>query len=172
MKKKNRIGIVLIIICLATLMGYRTMVRARTDSAAPEILMEEQMLEISALEPRSALLRGITARDDRDGDVTASLVVESVRLIRGDGTATVSYAAFDAAGNVAKAQREVRFTDYESPKFSLDQPLLFSQTRSYDVMSLISAQDMLDGDISHRIRATALEQVSTGYAEPMTSSSG
>ena len=40
-----------------------------------------------------------------DGDVTASLVVERVNLTDSDGSISVSYAAFDSAGNVAKVKR-------------------------------------------------------------------
>ena len=164
MKKRDWISIGLIIACMAVLLGYRALARIRADHTPPEIHVEQTLLELSALEPRSALLQGVTARDKRDGDVTASLVVESVRMLRGDGTITVTYAAFDKAGNVAKQTREVRFFDYESPRFSLSRPLMFSQTSSYDVLSIISASDILDGDISHRIRATVLDEVETGYA--------
>lgn len=164
MKKRNWISLLLIILCVGVLTGYRAMARIRKDVTPPAITVPDQILELSALEPRSALLQGVSARDKADGDVTASLVVESVRLMHADGTAAVTYAAFDKAGNVAKAQREVRFNDYESPHFSLSQPLLFSQTSSYNVLDIISAEDMLDGDISHRIRATVLDEVSSGYA--------
>ena len=164
MKKQNWISLVLIVICVGVLFGYRAMARIRADYTPPEIHMEDTLLELSALEPRSTLLQGVTARDKRDGDVTASLVVESVRMLRSDGTVTVTYAAFDKAGNVAKQSREVRFTDYRSPRFSLSKPLMFSQTSSYDVLNIIGAEDMLDGDISHRIRATVLDEVETGYA--------
>lgn len=163
MKKKNWISILLILVCLALLLGYRGAMRLGTDNTAPEITIEEQSLALSALEPRSALLQGVTARDKADGDVTDSLVVESVRLLRSDGTVTVTYAAFDKAGNVAKTQREVLFTDYESPRFSLERPLMFAQTMSYDILSLVYAEDMLDGNISHRIRATVLEEIPDGY---------
>lgn len=163
MKKKNWISLLLIVLCLGILLGYRELDRIRTDSKAPVITVEEKPLELSALEPRSALLQGVTAADDRDGDVTASLVVESVRLLRGDGTVTVSYAAFDRAGNVAKVQREVRYTDYVRPRFSLSQPLVFTQ-RNYELLEMVSVQDLLDGDISHWIRATALEDAEVGYS--------
>lgn len=163
MKKKDWISIILIILCVAALLGYRAVARLTKDVTPPVISVEEQLLEISALEPRTALLQGISAQDKADGDVTASLVVESVRLLRADGTATVTYAAFDKAGNVSKAEREVRFSDYRSPRFSLSRPLLFTQTSSYDVLSIITAEDMLDGDITHRIRATVLDEVPTGY---------
>ena len=163
MKKKDWFCLVLAALCLGVLMCYRTMVSLRADNTAPEIILEDRLLEISALDPREALLQGVTAKDDRDGDVTDSVVVESVRLLDRDGTVTVTYAAFDSARNVSKKTREVRYSDYESPRFSLSQPLLFTQ-KSNDLLSLITAQDMVDGDISNRIRATALEEVTTGYS--------
>lgn len=164
MKKRDWISIVLIILCVAALLGYRAVARIRADLTPPVITVDDQLLEISVLEPRSVLLQGVSARDNVDGDVTSSLVVEGVRLVRTDGTASVTYAAFDKSGNVSKIQREVRFNDYESPKFALSQPLMFSQTSTYDVLSIITAEDMLDGDITHRIRATVLDEVPTGYA--------
>lgn len=164
MKKQNWISLVLIILCVGLLFGYRALARIRADHTPPEIHGDQTLLELSVLEPRSALLQGVTASDKRDGDVTASLVVESVRLLRSDGTVTVTYAAFDRAGNVGKYSREVRFTDYCSPRFSLSQPLLFSKASSYDVLNVIGASDMLDGDISHRIRATVLDEVDESYA--------
>lgn len=164
MKKLNWISLLLIILFVAALAGYRTVGRLRSDTKAPVITGDDQLLELSSGEPRSALLQGVSASDDTDGDVTDTLVVESVRLLRSDGTVTVTYAAFDAAGNVAKTSREVRFTDYESPRFSLSRPLLFTHNNSYDILSIIQAEDMLDGNISHRIRATVLDEVSDGYA--------
>lgn len=164
MKKLNWISLLLIVLFVAALAGYRTVGRLRSDTKAPVITVDDQLLELSSGEPRSALLQGVSASDDTDGDVTDTLVVESVRLLRSDGTVTVTYAAFDAAGNVAKTSREVRFTDYESPRFSLSRPLLFTHNNSYDILSIIQAEDMLDGNISHRIRATVLDEVSDGYA--------
>lgn len=164
MKKQNWISLMLIILFIAALTGYRTVGRLRSDNKAPVIAMDGQPLELSSGEPRSALLQGVSASDNIDGDVTDTLVVESVRLMHSDGTVNVTYAAFDASGNVAKASREVRFNDYESPKFSLSRPLLFTQNNSYDILSIIQAEDMLDGNISHRIRATVLDEVSAGYA--------
>ncbi len=163
MKKKSWISLLLIMLCLGVLLCYQAVDRFCTDRKAPVITVEENLLEISVQEPRTALLQGVTARDDKDGDVTASVVVESVCLLRDDGTVAVTYAAFDKAGNVAKTQREVRFSDYECPRFSLSQPLVFAN-RNYDLLSIISARDILDGDITHRIRATALEEVTSGYS--------
>ena len=162
MKKKDWICLALAAVCLGILTGYRTLINLRADNKSPEILIADQLLEISALDSREALLQGVTARDDTDGDVTDSLVVESVRLLRQDGTVTVTYAAFDSARNVSKKTREVLYSDYESPRFALKQPLMFSQ-KNYDLLSLITARDMLDGDITGRIRATALDEISSDF---------
>ena len=158
MKKKTNILLaVLILLCAAGFTGYRMLQSIRTDSNAPQIHLSGTAPEVSVTAPAEALLQGITATDREDGDVTGSLVVESVRILDKDGRISVSYAAFDKAGNVAKAQQEARYTDYESPRFSLSAPLLYRYGTSFDVLSTMEATDMLDGDIQHRIRATVLD---------------
>lgn len=160
MKKRKWLYLLLIIFCLLVFGAYRAIDRVSTDTEAPKISMNSELLQVSVQDPKSALLRGMSANDSNDGDVTASLVVESMRLLDQDGTIMVTYAAFDSAGNVAKAQREVQYTDYESPKFSLSAPLIFTQNSNFDVLSVIGAQDVIDGDIQHRIRATSLDETS------------
>ncbi len=159
MKRRNWICLILIVGCLAVFFGYRSVTQLASDHVAPEIFMEES-LELSVNDPQSVLLQGVTARDDRDGDVTDSLLVEKVKLVDKSGKMRVTYAAFDSAGNVAKAAREVQYTDYHSPRFSLSAPLLFTQYSSVDVLSLLTVEDLLDGDISHRARATLLDNTS------------
>ena len=111
MKKRNWLLLLLIVLCLATFFGYRKIDQLRTDTRAPQIHIDEQPLEASVRDDKSALLAGVTASDNVDGDVTASLVVERVNLTDSDGSISVSYGAFDSAGNVAKAKREGRYTD-------------------------------------------------------------
>lgn len=158
MKKRTWISIVLLALCLAVFFGYRAVKRLRVDTIAPTINMSAGVQQVSVKDTASALLQGITATDDVDGDVTASLVVERIRLLDSDGNASVSYAAFDRAGNVAKASRQVQYSDYEAPKFSLDRPLLFAQGASLNVLDRIRATDVFDGDITRRIRATSLAE--------------
>lgn len=96
----------------------------------------------------------MTATDAHDGDVTSSLLVEFVRGIVADQRFTVTYAAFDAAGNAAKAQRTVRYTDYTNPRYSLSAPLIFRAGSTPDVFSVLGAEDVFDGDLSDRIKGT------------------
>lgn len=158
MKKRDLICLVLIAATIAVFLGYQSVARLSEDHNAPQISVGQELLELSIQESRAALLQGVTAHDKRDGDVTASLVVENVRLTDSDGTADVTYAAFDKAGNVAKLNRQIRYIDYESPRFILDAPLMTPQGVAYDVLSYIEAEDQLDGNITHRIRATALSE--------------
>ena len=155
MKKRNWLLLLLIALCLAAFFGYREYDQLHTDTRAPKIYLDEQPLEVSVEDDRSALLTGVTASDNVDGDVTDSLVVESVNLLDSDGAISVGYAAFDSAGNVAKATREGRYVDYESPRFTLSAPLIYTLDRSFDVLGTVGAVDVIDGDIQHRVRATA-----------------
>lgn len=157
MKRKNWVPLLLILISLVVFAGYRQYDAWKTDIKAPEIsISDAQMLEISVAAPKSALLQGVTAQDRRDGDVTGKLVVERMQLINADGLIEVGYAVADSSGNVAKAVRKVQYTDYEGPKFSLECPLVFEEHENIDIMDAVLASDVLDGDVQHRIRATAM----------------
>ena len=158
MKKRTWFSFALVVLCLAVFFGYRAVKRLGADTKAPQINMSAGADRISVQATADILLQGITAEDETDGDVTASLVVERVRLLDSDGNAVVNYAAFDRAGNVAKANRQVKYSDYESPRFSLERPLLFAQNASLNVLDCIRATDVFDGNITRRIRATFLTE--------------
>lgn len=148
----------LILVCSVAFLLFLRGQSLGTDRRPPAITFAEETPELSARDPREALLQGVTATDDRDGDVTDSLVVADIRLLTKDGTARVTYAAFDAAGNVTKASRNVKFTDYRSPRLSLTTGLTFNQNTKFDLFSIVKAEDMLDGDISHRVRIMSLDE--------------
>lgn len=156
--KRNLFYLALTLICAGVFALYLFVDGSRTDTQPPTISFSGEVLELSALEPKDAFLQGVTATDDVDGDVTDSVVVDSVQLAGTDGSIQVTYAAFDDAGNVTKAVRKARFTDYESPKFSLSKSLTFAYNSGFDIFALVQAQDMLDGDISHRVRITSLDE--------------
>ena len=160
LKKRDLLCLCVTALCLILLVGYRSVDALYSDTTKPVISFDTESLTLSVQDDRAILLQGVTASDDTDGDVTASLLIENIRLNSSDGLADVSYAAFDSAGNIAKVTREVRYSDYKRPTFTLLSPLLFSQNSNYDVLDVISATDVLDGNIQHRIRATMLSQFS------------
>lgn len=175
-KKTAWILPVILVISVLGLCTYKITDYLNTDKEAPEILMDESEIAVSVEDSESALLQGITARDNVDGDVTDSLVIESIYGVSEDQEATVSpvqdsfttlpidirqnysvtvtYAAFDQAGNVSKAERRVYYTDYEGPKITISAPLIFEYGSGFDVMSCVGAKDAVDGDISHLVKAT------------------
>ena len=157
-KKTNILLIALIGLCVAAFVGYRTLDRIRSDTKPPQITIGSDALQVSVNDPADTLLAGVSATDNKDGNVTDSLVVESIQLLDGTGRLSVSYAAFDKAGNVAKATREAVYTDYVRPQFTLNQPLLFRYGITFDVLNIIGATDTRDGNIQHRIRATSLDE--------------
>lgn len=161
MKKRQWIYVVLIALCCGAFVGYRMLDAFRTDTKAPEITFSGP-LSISVSDGEEALFQGVSAKDDRDGDVTDLVVVESITMADTSQPAQVVYAAFDNAGNVTKAERELTYTDYVSPRFGLSAPLLYPSGSTFDVLSRVHATDVLEGDISRRVRATAMSDTSIG----------
>lgn len=141
-----------VLLCLAGTFLYTALFIWPDDTTPPVISMASEELAVSVQDDAAALLSGVTAVDDRDGDVTADILVQGVSGISGD-TVTVTYAAFDAAGNVSKATRTLRYTDYQPPRFSQKDALVFPSGAASDVLDWISAVDVIDGDISSQIKA-------------------
>lgn len=120
--------------------------------------MDQPELTLSVQDDQQTLLQGVSAQDARDGDVTASLVVESVRGMVSEKKFTVTYAAFDRAGNVAKAQRTVHYEDYTSPHFVLTAPLIFRASTVLNIFNVVSAEDVFDGTIKDRVKGSLVSE--------------
>lgn len=148
----QRILWILLILAIA-LFGlgyYRT--RMMRDTEGPVITVEEETIVVSVTDSEESLLRGIRAYDRKDGDVSASLVVQGMSNFIEKGRRQITVAAFDQDNNVAKATREIRYHDYVSPRFSLTQPLSFAiGTQESSIIKCFRAQDSLDGDLSEDI---------------------
>lgn len=154
MKRINMILMAVLAAAVGLFGAYQLWIHNSLDTVGPVITVDEALLEISVTDPEDALLQGIRAVDECDGDVTASLLVERVYGITEDNLTTVTYAAFDKAGNVTKVQRQVRYTDYESPRFELFGSLSFPGNSGFDLLDYVGATDVLEGDIRRRVRAT------------------
>lgn len=122
------------------------------DTQGPEIVMDSDRVEISVGAGDESILAGVTAQDSKDGDVTDSLVVESLSNFVGDGERIASIAAFDSDNHVTKTTRTVCYTDYTAPVFALTAPFSFPVGTDVGVITgALTATDCLDGDITHRI---------------------
>ena len=128
------------------------------DREPPTITVETDTVEISVHDGQNALLKGVSATDDKDGDITADIMVENVSNITENCSATVTYAVYDSAGNVAKASRTVLYTDYASPKIGQSERLVFAANTSPDVLGFMTAECVIDGDISRRVKGTLVSE--------------
>lgn len=154
MKRRYILLAIVMAAAIALFGAYQILTLKLKDTKPPVISVDEQILEISVEDEKDVLMTGITAMDDRDGDVTASLLVESIYGITEDHVTTVTYAAFDRAGNVSKIQRKVRYSDYREPRFELTDSLCFPFNSGFDLLDYVGANDVLEGDIRRRVRAT------------------
>jgi hypothetical protein len=150
-----------LIVSILVFIGYIQITNMRTDTTAPVIEMETSEIAVSVKDPEPALLQGISAYDAQDGDVFHSVIIESIYGMTEDHRATVTYAAFDKAGNVAKAQRQVHYTDYRSPRFTLSAAPVFEFGDNFDIMEIVGADDVIEGNIQRRVKATIMSKTTT-----------
>lgn len=125
------------------------------DTTCPTIQVEPDTLNVSIKDGTDKLMQGVTAYDAKDGDLTDSVLIESISSFSEDGTCTVTYAVADADDHVAKNTRRITYTDYTSPRFVLNQALVVPVGTILRVNTLIGAEDCIDGDISDKILLTA-----------------
>lgn len=133
--------------------GITVKARMEADNVPPVITADAEEITVSVNATEEDLLQGVHAEDDQDGDVTKSLVVVSQMDFITKGIRKVNYAAFDSHNNVATYTRKIVYNDYRSPRFSCDSPFHFVySTNSASIFSGVTADDVIDGDISPNIR--------------------
>lgn len=153
MKRLKRVSIVVLLCSTALLIGFLVHERMNRDGTPPVITCPDGQIAVSIRAPEEELLTGVTAYDEKSGDVTDAVVVEKLSSMKEDGTRTITYAVVDQAGNVGRAQHEMRYTDYEKPRFSLSDDLRFDMdTDVADLLSRVHASSSIDGDLTGKIK--------------------
>ena len=122
--------------------------RMDEDPHSPVITCDTDEIEIPVDYTREQLMEGVHAEDQEDGDLTDEIITGQFSQFIDDGVSELSYVVFDSANQPAVCERKVRFTDYESPKFSLTGPLVFNAGDVNNAENMIHVQDVLDGDIT------------------------
>lgn len=160
MKFRRMVPYLLVIaVAVAVFAGYCWWRSTITDTQAPTITIADGILAVSVKDPKEVFLQGVSAHDDIDGDVTGSVLVEKIGSVNENSEVSVTYCAFDKAGNVSKVRRTVRYTDYNSPRFYLHEPLLYAYGQDIDIVNRVGAIDCIDGDISHKIKPTLVSEL-------------
>jgi hypothetical protein len=122
-----------------------------SDTTIPQITVDSETLDVMATATDADLLRGVSAYDEKDGDLTGQLLVESIGMFTEIGYCRVNYAVCDSDNHVVGAQRQIHYVDYTPPKFTMSGPLLFSAYGSLNIVGIVGARDCLDGDISKNV---------------------
>ena len=167
MLRKTRIFVVIFFLISVLLFGGYTLIRAVTvDRTLPIIEMDSDEVTISVKGGDAAILEGIKASDEKDGDITGNLFVESKSTFIEKGIFKATIAVADSDNHVTKVERKVTYSDYRSPQFTLTEPLKFLTTREnrddLNIAESLRANDVVDGDISNKIKISS-EYSITGY---------
>ena len=153
MKKLRWFAITLFLLSVAVYALNQNQIRRKTDQTIPKISMDQDEIQVSVKDPEKVWKKGITAYDEKDGDITDSLVIESVSTFLEKGRRLVSYAAFDRDGHVAKASRQLIYTDYHSPKISCAKPFSFP-VGTQDILDSVYATDCIAGEYEIWLQVT------------------
>ncbi|MGN0265670.1 MAG: hypothetical protein ACI4DX_15090 [Oliverpabstia sp.] len=153
MKNLRMLIIVFFCVTAAGFAVYTMKDLAVKDTGAPVITSDTETLQVSIKADEAQMMQGLRAEDDRDGDVTDSLVVVSHSKFFEKGKVRVNYAAFDEKGNVGTYTRVLEYTDYTSPQFSIISPLRYEENQGdLQLLRKVKAEDCLDGDLSGLIK--------------------
>ena len=132
------------------------------DRTGPVFQIEDNIIEVSVKDDEKALLKGLTATDAADGDVTDSVIVESISPFTGTGRRIVNYAAFDSDNHVTHAKRELAYTDYRASQFHLSKPLSFAMNAT-NLLDGITVDDCIDGDLTKSVKLMSDEEIDTSH---------
>lgn len=131
------------------------------SNTPPQITCDSEVFSVSIHDGEEALLSGVHATDEEDGDITDRVVVENVSHFSERGVSHVTYAVQDSQNTVTKLIRTVQYSDYTPPRFSLKQPLVFSYGKSINPVDYVTVEDCLDGDLTDKVRMSLLEDETT-----------
>lgn len=160
MKKIKIFSVILFLVSTTIFAGCGIYDKFMTDHTPP-VISGEGVLQVSVGDPEELLLEGMKAEDERDGDVTDSLVVQKISEFNDENQRMVTYAAVDTSGNVGYFSRPLEYTDYQEPQFKLSEPLRFPTGTDINICRGISAESTLDGNLTTQIKYTLDKAIST-----------
>ena len=148
-----RIGVLVMFIVACVLnVGANFYYNANHNFESPEMTCDQDVLELSVHCTNEDFFLGLKAQDADDGDLTDRIMIAGKSHFIETATCKMDYVVFDSDHNSATLTRKVRFIDYSSPKFVLTEPLVFSKGKNIRFLDNIKVEDVLDGDISSKIK--------------------
>lgn len=156
-----RISVSVLFVVVLLLFSLFKIQQRSVDTTYPRISIENDMLEVSIDATTEDLLQGVTAYDEKDGDITSKIIVESISRFTSPGVCVVNYAVCDNDNHASSASRKITYTDYTGPQFTLSGSLVFGISQNINIRKLLGAVDSIDGDISDKVIITAHEYITT-----------
>ena len=153
MQKLRKASLLLLICSTVAFVAFVVFDFLRQDKTPPVITIPQEPCVMSVADPKEKMLEGVTAKDNRSGDVTASVVVEKVSSFLEDGSRIITYAAIDGSGNVGRGERTLLYTDYQAPWFELSGPVRIAVNEMADeILGNVHAVSPLDGDLTDKVK--------------------
>ena len=140
-----------------------------TDTVSPVLtgLQESFVITDQTADP-PAYLEGVSAADEIDGDITASVSVDDSQVQYGiPGTYSILCSVSDTSGNTASASAAVIIEDTAAPVITLSESSLnlFVTDSVPDYASYVTAEDAADGDVKATL---AIDDSAVKYTFPGT----
>lgn len=155
--KTLKVTLICLLVVVTALFGITKITNGLSGKdQGPTITCQDQVVEVSVQDGQEALLEGVTAYDPQDGDLTQWIILGGVSQLITEDTAKVTYLVFDSDDNMARLQRTVRYTDYRKPRIQVSERLVFTTENTDQLLARLSAEDVIDGDISGRLRLSNL----------------
>lgn len=155
MRILRRAVLIVFILVLAAFSFIYIREKITTDKTIPQIKIEDEIIEVSLNATNEELLKGITAFDEKDGDLTDKIIIESVSRFVEKGVSRVTYAVCDSDNNIASATRKIRYEGYKSPEFSLNRALCYSVYETPRLSDVVTVTDSISGDITSDLILTS-----------------
>ena len=148
MMKFYRIAVIVLFLAVSGVFLYTYITERMTvDTTFPVITLEDAVLELSVNAEDKDFLDGVTAFDEKDGNITDRIIVESVSKFIKPGICKVTYAVCDEDNHVATAVRKVKYTDYSSPRYSLTESPCYSVYEAVNIKNALTVTDCFDGKL-------------------------
>ncbi len=105
------------------------------------------------------LLSYVKAYDEQDGDISNHIKVIRKNFFAdvAEKTAVVTFVVCDSDNNTATLSRKLIFSDYHSPRISLNNDLIVASGYNYRFSQYVSATDVIDGDITRYVKVISTD---------------
>lgn len=157
MRRLKTLLIIALIVSVVAFAAGQVYIHLIADTTPPELKCASDTVTVHVRDNADELLSGVTAQDNRDGDLTDSIIISSISNLISSDTAKVTYIVFDSSNNMASLTRTIKYSDYERPRFRLESPLEYNLGDPISLTDRLFADDVVDGDISDSIRVSALD---------------